>query len=118
MANDFIKPGEILTFTAPGGGVVSGALVRIGQLLVVAMNTVAATLPFEGKCIGVFLLPKIAGVAWTEGMLLYHDSVANNIGTVVSATTMRVGVAAAAALSGDTTGLVKLTGAPAPLNVI
>lgn len=116
--NNFIKPGLTMTFTAPGGGVVAGALVRIGTLLVVALSTVAAGLPFEGATTGVFLLPKIAGVAWAEGAILYHDSAANNIGTVVSATTMRVGVAAVAALSGDITGFVRLTGAPAPLNVI
>lgn len=115
--NNFIKPGETVTYTAPGGGVVAGALVRIGTLVVVAVNTVAAGLPFEGVAEGVFLLPKIAGVAWTEGAALYHDSVANNIGTVVSATTMRVGVAAAAALAGDVTGQVRLNGCSAPLNV-
>ena len=115
--NNFIKPGETVTYTAPGGGVVAGALVRIGSFVVVAVNTVAAGLPFEGVAEGVLLVPKIAGVAWTEGQLLYHDSVANNIGTVVSATTMRVGVAAAAALSGDTTGYVRFTGGPAVLNV-
>lgn len=116
--NDFVKPGIVVTYTAPGGGVVSGALVRIGTLLVVAANTVAAGLPFEGATQGVFFLPKIAGVAWTEGAMLYHDSAANNIGTVVSATTMRVGCAAVAALIGDTVGYVRLHGVPAPLNVI
>lgn len=115
--NNFVKPGIITTFTAPGGGVVSGALVRIGSLVVIATNTVAAGLPFEGDTEGVFLVPKIAGVAWIEGQLLYHDSVANNIGTVVSATTMRVGCAAVAAAGGDTTGYVRFHGVPAPLNV-
>lgn len=115
--NNFLKPGRTVTFTAPGGGVVSGAIVRIGTLVVIATATVAAGLPFEGVVEGVFTLPKITGVAWTEGAALYHDSVANNIGTVVSATTMRVGVAAAAALSGDATGQVRLNGVGAPLNV-
>jgi predicted RecA/RadA family phage recombinase len=115
--NNYLKPGRTMTFTAPGGGVVSGALVRIGTLVVIATATVAAGLPFEGVAEGVFTLPKIAGVAWTEGAALYHDSTANNIGTVVSATTMRVGVAAVAAASGDTSGVVRLNGVGAPLNV-
>lgn len=115
--NNFLKPGRTLTFTAPGGGVTSGAVVRIGSLVVISTNTVAAGLPFEGVAEGVFTVPKIAGVAWTEGMLLYHDSAANNFGTVVSATTLRAGCAAAAALSGDTSGQVRLNGVPAPLNV-
>ncbi len=115
--NNSIKRGLMMTFTAPAGGVVSGALVRIGTLVVIAATTVAAGQPFEGAAEGVFLLPKIGGVAWTEGAALYHDSVANNIGTVVSATTMRVGVAAASALSGDLFGQVRLNGSGAPLNV-
>jgi predicted RecA/RadA family phage recombinase len=114
---NFKQPGRVMTFTAPGGGVVSGAPVRIGTLVVIATATVAAGLPFEGVAEGVFLVPKIAGVAWTEGAAIYHDSTANNFGTVVSATTMRVGVAAVAAASGDTTGYVRLNGVGAPLNV-
>lgn len=115
--NNFIKPGKTTTFTAPGGGVVSGAPVLIGSLLVVATGAVTAGLLFEGMAEGVFRLPKIAGVAWTEGQLLYHDTTANSIGTVVSATTRRVGVAAAAAATGDTTGQVRLNGVGAPANV-
>ena len=116
--NNFSKPGDVVTMTAPGGGVVAGAVVRIGTTVGIATNTVAAGLPFELALKGVFLVPKIAGVAWAEGALLYHDSAANNFGTVVSATTMRAGSAAVAALSGDTTGFIRLTGQPAPLNVI
>lgn len=115
--NNFIKPGDVLTFTAPGGGVVSSAPVLIGTLLVVPMATKAAGLLFEGQCIGVFTLAKIAGVAWTEGALLYWDSATSNVGTVVGATTRRIGCAAAAAAAGDVTGQVKLTGAPSPANV-
>lgn len=115
--NNLVKLGRTMTFTAPGGGVVSGAPVRIGSLVVIATATVAAGLPFEGVAEGVFTVPKIAGVAWTEGQLIYHDSAANNFGTVVSATTLRAGCAAAAAASGDTTAQIRLNGVPAPLNV-
>jgi predicted RecA/RadA family phage recombinase len=115
--NNFVKPGRTVTYTAPVGGVVSGAPVLIGSLVVVAAATVAAGLPFEGTAEGIFTLPKIAGVAWTEGAILYHDTTANNIGTVVSATTRRVGVAAAAAAIADTVGQVRLNGVGAPANV-
>lgn len=113
---NFIKPGKTMTFTAPGGGVVSGTPALIGSLLVVPATTVAAGLPFEGMAEGVFTLPKIAGVAWTEGQILYHDTAANNIGTVVGATTRRIGAAAAAAAAGDVTGQVRLNGVGAPAN--
>ena len=109
---NFSKPGDVLTFTAPTGGVVSGTAYLIGALLVVAATTVAQTLPFEGVTQGVFVLPKATG-AWTEGALLYWDDTAKNI-TTTTTSNRRVGCAAAAAASGDTTGQVKLTGAPAP----
>lgn len=115
--NNYLKPGKTMTFTAPAGGVVSGTPALIGSLLVIPTNTAAAGAQFEGVAEGVFTLPKIAGVAWTEGQLLYHDTAANNIGTVVSATTRRVGVAAAAAQAGDVTGQVRLNGVGAPANV-
>jgi predicted RecA/RadA family phage recombinase len=115
--NNFVKPGLVCTFTAPTGGVLSGNAYLIGSLLVVSATTVAQTLPFEGMTAGVFNLPKIAGVAWTEGQLLYWDSTANAVGTVVGATTRRIGCAAGSALSAALLGQVRLTGAPAPANV-
>ncbi len=114
---NFIKPGEVLTFTAPTGGVVSGTAYLIGSLLVVAASTVAQTLPFEGRRIGVFTLPKATGTAWTEGALLYWDSTNSNLVTAASATARRVGVAAAAAASGDASGQVLLFGVASVVNV-
>jgi len=113
---NFVKPGDVVTYTAPTGGVVSGTAYLIGQLLVVAQATVAVGLAFEGVAVGVFSLPKATGIAWTEGMLLYWDPVAKNLTNVVTANT-RVGAAAAAQLAGDTTGAVRLGGAPAPAGV-
>jgi predicted RecA/RadA family phage recombinase len=115
--NTFKKPGRVMTFTAPGGGVVSGSAYLIGSIVVIAQNTVAAGLPFEGLTEGVVTMAKIAGVAWTEGALLYWDSATSNVGTVVGVTTRRIGVAAAAALAGDTTGQVRLHGVGSPANV-
>ena len=114
---NYLKSGDVLTFTAPSGGVISGGAYLIGSLLVVAATTVAQGLPFEGVTEGVFKLPKAAGTAWTEGAMLYWDSAASNMVTAQSATARRVGVAAAAALSADTTGLVYLTGVPSPAAV-
>jgi predicted RecA/RadA family phage recombinase len=111
-----IQCGDSLEFTAPAGGVISGAAVLINSLLVVAEFSAAAGERFIGEVAGVFALPKAAG-AWTEGQLLYFDSAANNIVTAPSATARRVGCAAAAALAADTIGLVRLHGVPAPANV-
>ena len=115
--NNFIKPGDTLTLTAPVGGVVSGAPLLVGSMVVVSTNTVAAGLPFEGKVTGVHTLPKAAGAAWTEGQTLYYDSANSNFVTAASATARRAGNAAAAAASGDTTGVVRLLNIAAPVNV-
>lgn len=114
---NFIKPGDVLTFTAPGGGVVSGTAYLIGSLLVVAAITAAAGAPFEGMRVGEFTLPKATGSAWTEGQLLYWDTANNNLVVAASATARRVGVAVVAAASGDTSGKVLLFGVGSVANV-
>lgn len=112
-----ISSGDTMTFTAPGGGVISGTPVLIGSLLVVPVTTAAATVQFAGAITGVFTLAKTAGAAWTEGQVLYWDSAASSFATAPSATARRAGVAAAAALSGDTTGAVRLLNISAAVNV-
>lgn len=107
-----IKPGNVLTFTAPAGGVVSGTAYLIGTLLVVATNDADAGDEFEGDRAGVFDLPKTAGQAWTEGALVYWDNTAKSLTTTATGNTL-VGCAARAQLAGDTTGRVLLTGIPA-----
>lgn len=115
--NNYIKPGRTMTFTAPGGGVVSGTAYMIGSLLVVAAATVAAGLPFEGMVEGVFTLPKATGTAWTEGALLYWDTGTSNLVTAPGVAARRVGCVATAAASGDATGQVRLHGVPSVVNV-
>lgn len=111
----FLKNDENTTFTAPGGGVTVDVPVLIGALLVIPKVTVAAGLPFAGVAEGVFFnQAKTAGQAWAEGQLLYWDTATSSFCTVPSATARRVGVAYAAALAGDATGTVRLTGSPAP----
>lgn len=105
--NNYIQPGHVLTLTAPGGGVVSGQGVQIGQLFVVAAADAAATEPFEGQAVGVFTLPKNGAQAWTEGQLLYWT------GTEVNTTAtgnLLIGAAAEDVLAAPTTGPVRLNG--------
>lgn len=107
---NFIKPGETITLTAPSGGVVAGTGYKIGDLFVVAVNSVAATLPFEGQVTGVFELPKLEAQAWTEGALVYWDD-SNDEATTVATGNLLIGVAAAVADNPSTTGEVRLNGA-------
>jgi predicted RecA/RadA family phage recombinase len=117
MATNFVKEGDILTFTAPTGGVVSGTAYLIGGILCVAMATVAETLEFEGRVSGVFTLPKANSQAWTEGQKIYWDDSAK-VCTNVATAGQLIGVAAAevAVTLGLITGQVRLNGgAPSAL---
>lgn len=108
--NNFQKPGKTMTYTAPAGGVVSGAPLLIGAFFVVPTNTVAATLPFEASTEGQFLLAKTTGEgALVEGQPLYWDTIGLKV-TVDHTLGLPIGTVATAALTGDTTCSVRLHG--------
>lgn len=108
--NNFLKPGKTMTYTAPSGGVTSGGGYLIGALFVVATNTVAETLPFEGETEGQFTLPKTAGEgALVEGQAAFWD-VANAKVTIDPSLGLPIGTIATAALTGDVTCSVRLNG--------
>jgi predicted RecA/RadA family phage recombinase len=111
--NNYIKPGDTMTFTAPSGGVTSGLGYKIGQLFVVAAITAAEGEEFEGKTDGVYTLPKTTGTAWTEGVLLYWDD-STDKATTVAEDNLLIGCAAEAADSGDATGTVRLNAIARP----
>ena len=104
---NFIQPGQVLTLTAPEGGVSSGDGVQVGQLFVVAVADAAAGDPFEGQTVGVFDLPKDDSDAWTEGELVYWDGTQ---ATVTADGNLCIGCAATAAAEEATTGRVRLNG--------
>jgi len=112
MSANYIQPGDVVTLTAPAGGVVAGQIYLIGGLAVVATTTVAATFPFEARTVGVHKVAKLAGSAWTEG-----EKISLNVGTGVCQDTpiagAFVGNAVAAALAGDEVGYIRLTGSGA-----
>lgn len=104
---NYVQPGDILTLTAPSGGVVSGTAYLIGAILVVAAVTAAESESFAAKTAGVFTLPKTTSEAWTEGAKLYWNNTTKKLTTTASGNTL-VGVAASAAASADTTGNCRL----------
>jgi predicted RecA/RadA family phage recombinase len=110
MAANYSQPGEVLTLTAPALGVVSGTPYKIGSLVVVALSSVAATLPFSAMTTGIATVPKATGATWSEGQKLYWDDTAKKF-TPTSTSNTLSGVATAAAASGDTTGVIRLDGA-------
>lgn len=114
---NFLQPGAVQEFTAPGGGVVSGTPLLIGGIVVIPEVTAAVGVRFNAAVEGVFLCPKTAGSAWAEGQALYFDSATGGFTTAQSATARRAGAANAAALSGDLTGKVFLINIAAAVNV-
>lgn len=115
MSKAFIQRGDVMTFTAPGGGVTAGTGVLIGKLLVIPQETVAATVQFDGYVYGVVSHAKADTQAWTEGQIVYWDDSAK-VFTTVSAGNTRAGIAAAAVGAGGglTTGIVRLNAIGGP----
>jgi predicted RecA/RadA family phage recombinase len=72
--DNFNRPGETLTLTAPVGNVVSGSPYQVGNIVVIATADVVAGLPFEGLTVGVVDVPKVADEVWTELQRIYFDS--------------------------------------------
>lgn len=109
---NFQQEGDVLTLTAPSGGVVSGGFYQIGQLLVVAAEDADQDDPFQAKRTGVFTTTvKTTSQAWAEGAVLYWTGSAF---TTTASGNLRVGFAAAEAGSADTTGTVFLDGIATP----
>lgn len=107
---NFVQPGDVIGVTAPAD-VVSGEPVLVGKLFGIATGDAASGDTVQIKRAGVFSdLPKATGSAWTVGALLYWSSGNSNLTTSASGNTL-VGVAAAAATSGATTGSALLDGA-------
>lgn len=62
MATNFVQDGDVVTCIAPAGGVVSGGIYAIGQLVVVALAAAAAGAEFQGRTNGVWSIPATAGL--------------------------------------------------------
>lgn len=107
---NYIKSGDVLTLTAPAGGVVSGNFYLLGTMLVCATTSAAATEVFEGRTVGVYDVPKVSAQAWAVGATIYWDNAAFNFTTTVGTNT-KAGVAVAVAANPSATGRVRLNGA-------
>lgn len=113
MAKTFIQPGDVLTLVAPGGGVVSGSVYRIQQLVVVAMTTAAASANFEAAVTGVFSVTKVGSQAWAIGQIVYWDNSNTRFTTASASGLTQCGYTASVVGSGagETIGYVLLDGA-------
>jgi predicted RecA/RadA family phage recombinase len=107
---NYSQKGDVLSFTAPSGGVVSGGVYKVGNIVGVAAADAAQNDPFELQVVGVFAgVPKTTSQSWAEGAVLYWDDSGKKFTSTASGNTL-AGCAAAAAGSSDTTGTVRLNG--------
>jgi predicted RecA/RadA family phage recombinase len=114
---NYVAPGEVLTLTTPGGGVVSGTAYKIGSLVVIATITVTAaqvtadaTIKFTGLVCGVVEHAKVSAQEWTEGVKLYWDNSAHLFTTSTGGGNTLVGVASKFAANPSSTGWIRLDG--------
>lgn len=108
MATNYVQPGDTLTFPAPAGGVTSGVGVLIGKVFVVALNTAAAGVNFDGAAEGVFDLAKTSAQAWTAGDKIYWDDANQRCDNAPSGEFPCIGSAVADASNPSSTGRVLL----------
>jgi predicted RecA/RadA family phage recombinase len=106
---NYQQPGNVVTFTAPAGGVVSGGLYRIGNYTGVATVDAVAGAKFEMALVGVYTVPKVAAEPWTEGMLVYFNT-GSRLATSTTGTTVLVGGAVGTAVNPSTTAAIRLNG--------
>lgn len=108
---NYISDGATVTRVAPSPGVVSGAPVLLGSLLVVPGATAAEGDTFGAQVTGEFRGVKPGSQAWTQGVKVYWDNSAKKFTTSSGGNTL-VGTAADAVGSGadETSGIVRLDG--------
>lgn len=106
---NFIGIGDRIPVASMPEEATSGEFIKIGALFGVAEATVASGEAGALKRTGVFLLPKVTGTAWTQGMKLFWDASAKKF-TPDSSKTPVNAVAWIAAGTNDTTGQVLLGG--------
>ena len=94
---NFVQDGHVVTVTAPTGGVLSGGGVLVGALFGVAAYTAAEGDDVKVVTVGVFDLPKAAGVI-AAGAAVYWDDAAKKA-TGTAAVNPLIGVATKAAAS-------------------
>jgi predicted RecA/RadA family phage recombinase len=106
---NFIQCGDTINWTnSTGSAVASGDVVVVGSLVGIALVDIADTATGTLQIEGVFQVAKTTGTAYAQGDELFWDTSGKK--TTKTATDKPIGTAHEAALSGDTTTLVKLYG--------
>jgi predicted RecA/RadA family phage recombinase len=118
MAKNFQQPGDVITWTnGTGSAVVSGQVVRVGNILGVALVDIASTASGSVALSGVFTVPKVSAAVIAQGESLTWDASAaafddNAAAPATGDVTGPPAVAFQAAGNGVTSMAVKFTGVP------
>lgn len=105
----FIQNGDVITVTAPTGGVASGDGVIVGSLFGIAAFTAAEGDPVEIATRGVYILPKEPTAVIAAGAQVAWDAAEKRI-DLPGTGLYPVGIATEAAGNGITTVRVRLDG--------
>jgi predicted RecA/RadA family phage recombinase len=106
---NFIQRGDMITVTAPTGGVTSGQGVLVGNLFGIAAITAAEGGNVEIATVGVYELPKLASAVIAAGDRVAWDDTAKQV--VLPGTGMvSIGIATVAAGNGTATVRIRLDG--------
>lgn len=103
---NFVQNGEVIEIAAPGA-VTAGVGLLSGNLFGVALNSASTGQPVQLQTEGVVDIAKAAGVAVTLGARLFWVPGSSAVNTT-AASQVCVGVAVAAANSGDATVRMKI----------
>lgn len=100
--DNFVKRGDVVTITAPTGGVTSGVGVLVGQLFGVATADVAQTLEAEIVVQGQVTIAKTSALAIDPGDAVYWDNT-NKVVNKTSSAQKEVGIAVSTAANPSST---------------
>jgi predicted RecA/RadA family phage recombinase len=107
MSTAFVQQGDVLTLTAPTGGVVAGKIYAVNGLVVVAQTTADAGADFDGYLTGVVNAAKTSAQAWVPGQDVFLDTT-NHVADSDPAKGPRIGRVLATAANPSSTGLLIL----------
>ena len=110
MASNFIQQGDTLDIVA-AAAVTSGTPIAVGALAGIPLSSAGIGVTVAVRVEGVFSVPKMAGTAFTLGQRVNFRPSNNSFTTAtpVAGDLLGAAIAVAAAASGDTTALVRLS---------
>lgn len=104
----YVHDGKAIDYT-PGGDVVPGAIVVLGDLIGIAKTDIKANTLGSLAVAGVFDIAKQAGLALSAGAIAYWNNTTKvAVATDGSGANKRLGKVVVAALAGDATVRVRL----------